>query len=127
MRRLIALQSCLALAVAFFLAPFQHVHHDHDSDDDHSHSALIHTHFYAIEVENDDGAPHFADSHDEHAATSLDTFTVVPTAGFVPFVPPPAPVVIPVPSAASAEVAVVEERGHDPPTLESSPPRAPPV
>ncbi len=47
MRRALSLQCCLALVIAFFLAPFQHVHRDEVSAGHHTHAPLIHAHFHA--------------------------------------------------------------------------------
>ncbi len=129
MRRAIAIQGCLALVAAFTMAPFQHVHHGHDADHDHDHSSFIHTHFFntVAEVEHDDSGPEIEDPHDQHSASPLDTFTVVPSAVFALTLPVQTAVVIPVPSASSATVEVVEERGHDPPVTGPSIPRAPPA
>jgi hypothetical protein len=129
MRPVVALQSCLALLVASFFAPFQHVHHGDGSG--HDQSSFIHIHFYAVAPEeredHDDGAPEIEHRHDGHTASPLDTFTVVPTAAVTLSQPLPVIIVIPAPSASSANVEVVEERGHSPPATAPSIPRAPPA
>jgi hypothetical protein len=129
MRRIATLQTCIALLVAFFLAPFQHVH----TGPDHDHSELIHAHFYHFHgadrsVEAVHG-PQFADfDDDDHAdAHSMDTFTIEIAAALAPFVPSRGPVLAFVPSATFQPVEVVEERGHDPPCIDRSIPRAPPA
>jgi hypothetical protein len=132
MRYLAALQTCLALLLAFVLAPFQHVHTGHGSGPDHDHSGLIHAHFYTHFVSvpasrTDHRGQEIDDTDDDHAAAwSLDTFTLVLTAGLSPFALPQGPAVLFVPSQTFQPVAVVEERGHDPPSFDRSIPRAPP-
>ena len=129
MRCLAALQTCLALLLAFFVAPFQHIHTG--SGADHDHAATIHAHFYHI-------APHHEEHHgpelidaddddDDHAAVwSVDSFTLVLTAGLAPFVPSRLQAEFFAPAVPLAWVDVVEERGHDPPLADRSIPRAPP-
>jgi hypothetical protein len=125
MRFVTALQTCLALLLAFFVSPFQHVH----PGSDHDHSGTMHAHFYRIALAS---AQHQglwledADDDDHDAVWSVDAFTLVPTAALTLFVPAhtaaecflrPMPV---------AWVDCVEERGHDPPQIDRSIPRAPP-
>jgi hypothetical protein len=130
MRKIFALPCCLALVTAFVLAPFQHVHRDGDSRD---HAPLVHSHLYAHHHDHPDH-PHVdkpgereIESADEDQASSLDTFTLVPTADFSAFVPSRAPAIIPPPAETRASFELIEERGHDPPLSRNSPPRAPPV
>jgi len=127
-RRILALQTGLALAVAFLLAPFQHVHSAQDHDD-HDHATLIHSHFYAPPPEPPvQGGPWFTDSDDDHAtAWSLDNFTVVPAAGPFLFLPAGAPLLDLLPPPSFVPVDDVEQRGHDPPDLKNFNPRAPPA
>jgi hypothetical protein len=128
MRRVAALQTCLALLLAFFVAPFEHVHTGGGPGADHDHSGLIHAHFYSVSrpVGKRHGSE-LVDSDDDHAtAWSVDTFTLVLTAGLSPFVPSLGHVLLFAPSATFSPVAVVEERGHDPPLVDRSNPRAPP-
>jgi hypothetical protein len=128
MRCIVALQTCLALLLAFLLAPFQHVHAAQGSGTDHDHSTIIHAHFYETlpaRVERD--GPQVDDFDDDHAtARSLDTFTLVITASLSPFVPSLGLALLFVPSETFHPVEVVEQRGHDPPCLDRSIPRAPP-
>jgi hypothetical protein len=132
MRRSIALQCSLALATAFVLAPFQHVHRD-GAAGDHTHAPLIHSHLYEHHHDHA-GQPHVdkpgereIESVDEDEATSLDTFTLVLSSAFSPFVPLRAPALIHPPTETRASFELVEECGHDPPPSRNSPPRAPPV
>jgi hypothetical protein len=131
MRRAAALHTCMALLLAFFVAPFQHVHSGHDSAD-HDHSALIHSHFYhlhSVAPSTDEPAgPRMDDVDDDHAAVqSLDTFTLVLTAGLSPFIPSVGLTLPFVPVKTVYPVEIVEERAHDPPSLDCSIPRAPPA
>jgi hypothetical protein len=117
MRCAVALSTCLSLVPAFLLAPFQHVH-------EHEHSTTVHAHFYTARPST---APGITDDDDDHdIAQSVDTFTLVLTAGFAPFVPSVGPALLFVPSKTFEPVAVVEERGHDPPCIACRIPRAPP-
>jgi hypothetical protein len=129
MRRIATLQTCIALLAAFFLAPFEHVH----SGPEHDHSGLIHAHLYHFHgvdrsVEDHFGA-HFAafDDDDHEDAHSLDTFTLEIAAAIAPFILPRGPVVALVLSETVQPVEAVEQRGHDPPCIDRSIPRAPPA
>jgi len=124
--RFTALQSCLALLVAFVVAPFEHVH---PGGADHDHSAVVHAHFYSVHGAVPDGqGPQIADADDDDhdEVWSVDTFTLVLPAGHAPFVVPRGPVVDFIPGEVYAPVEIVEERGHDPPCVDRSIPRAPP-
>lgn len=130
MRFLTAIPTCVALLLAFALAPFQHVHTGGAGDDD---AGLIHAHFYA-HVESlpasraEQSGPVIDDVDDDHVAVwSVDTFTLVLTAAFVPFVPAPEAVLLFVPTYTFQPVEIVEQRGHDPPCIDRSIPRAPPA
>jgi len=118
----------VALLLAFLLAPFQHVHAAQSSGTDHDHSTLIHAHFYAAPPAlGESHGPQLDHSDDDHAtARSLDTFTLVITASLSPFVPSLGPSPLSVPSKTFEPVDVVEQRGHDPPRIDRSIPRAPP-
>jgi hypothetical protein len=126
MRSFTGLQTCFTLLLAFVLAPFQHVHNGSGSDD-HDH-ALIHAHFYSPSAQHTDRhGLELEDSDDDHAAAwSLDTFTLELAAGIAPIVPSRGLVLRFVPSVSFDPVEIVEERGHDPPCLDRSIPRAPP-
>jgi hypothetical protein len=119
MRRAVTLETCLALLLALFSAPFQHVHPH----------GLVHSHFYPVAPSHagPTGSPGL-DVDDDHAeALALDTFTLVLTTGLAPFIPSLGPVLLFVPSESFQPVEVVEECGHDPPSFDRSIPRAPPV
>jgi len=125
MRFVTALQTCLALLLAFFVSPFQHVH----PGSDHDHSATMHSHFYRL---TPTPAQHQglwledADDDDHAAVWSVDSFTLVPASAqhfVVPALAADECFVQPMPVA---WVDVVEERGHDPPQIDRSIPRAPP-
>ena len=124
MRRFTGLLTCVTLPLAFLLAPFQHVH----TGADHDHSSLVHAHFYSVApVRGNQHGPAIDDVDDDHAAVrSLDTFTLVLTTGLAPFVPPRGLVLAFVPAVTFEPVELVEQRGHDPPSIDRSIPRAPP-
>jgi len=128
MRSIAALQTCVTLLVAFFLAPFQHVHPGHGAGDDPDHSTLIHAHFYSLPASHQDSrGPGLTDPDDDHVAVwSVDSFTLVLTAGFAPFVPTRGPEIRLALSEVQQPVAFIEERAHDPPCASRSIPRAPP-
>jgi hypothetical protein len=72
--------------------------------------------------------PRLVDSDDDHAtARSLDTFTLDLAGGLAPFIPTRGPVLLFAPSETFPPAEAVEERGHDPPPLDRSIPRAPPA
>src|SRR6266700_2152982 len=86
MRCVTSLQTCLALMLAFFVAPFQHVHTDVGAD--HDHSATIHAHFYSVSPAREKHPGRTVTDVDDHSAVrSVDLFTVVLTHGLAPFVP----------------------------------------
>src|ERR1700728_2604563 len=83
MRCVAALQTCLALVLAFFVSPFQHVH----PGSDHEHSATMHAHFYRIaSVQEQHSGPQLEDDDDDDV-WSVDSFTLIPTAALTLFVP----------------------------------------
>jgi hypothetical protein len=137
MRCLAALHTCLALLLAFVVAPFEHVH---TGGSDHDHDGLIHAHFYNVGhpaeaqiaghhalAEEYSGAKILDADDDDHAkAWSLDTFTLVLTAGLSPFIPLRGAILPFVLSETFEPVLIVEECGHDPPPAGPSIPRAPP-
>jgi hypothetical protein len=130
MRRLIAVQACLALLIALYVAPFQHVHLGVDDDDHeaHHHSSIVHSHSFVIFLPTDnDPEPNVTGAGDDHKAISLDTYAAIHTSTLSPVFLPGSRVVLFYRAERLAPVEVVEVRGHDPPPLVSSPPRAPPA
>ena len=133
MRRIAVPPVCLALQVAFFMAPYQHVHiapsHHESSDHDHEDTTVVHAHFDAEAVPvSRNGRPSLKDSHGDHTSRPLDTFTTIPQAGFSEFFLPESRI----PFFAPADlfvgvIEVTEPCSHDPPVLEFSIPRGPPV
>jgi hypothetical protein len=125
MRCAAALQTCLALLLAFFVSPFQHVH----PGSDHDHSATMHAHFYRIAAAHEQRrGPQLedADDDDHDAVWSVDSFTLVPTAVLTWSVPARTAAEFFVRPVPVAWVDTVEQRGHDPPQIDRSIPRAPP-
>jgi hypothetical protein len=128
MRRTIAIETSLALLLAFCFAPFEHVHTGPDSD--HAHSGEIHAHFFSLHaaVHSTPGVHVEADDDDDHAhAQSLNTFTLVLPDELALGLPSPVAAIEVTPAETIAPIAFVEERAHDPPLLENSNPRAPPL
>ena len=129
MRRVAAIQTCLGMLLALFLAPFEHIHTGSGSDHDHG---LIHAHFYqvyrAAAQPSDQQGPQLVDADDDDHATaqSVDTFTLVLPPGLAAILPERGPTLDFVPPVAFEPVQIVEERGHDPPVIDRSIPRAPP-
>ena len=64
---------------------------------------------------------------EEDQASSLDTFTLVLTAEFPPFIPSRAPGIVSPRAETRASFDLVEERGNGPPASRTSSPRAPPL
>lgn len=130
MRRVAAIETCFALLAALFLAPFEHIH---AGSGDHDHGGLIHSHFYqvyhAARPANDHEGQQLVNTDDDDHATaqSVDTFTLVLPAGLAAFLPERGPTLAFVPSITFEPVQIVEERGHDPPAIDRSIPRAPPA
>lgn len=131
MRCIVTLQTCFALLLAFILAPFQHVHPGHGAGADSDHAGIIHAHFFSIPVAQEGShAPGLTgpDDDDDHAAVwSVDSFTLVLTSGFAPFVPTRGPEIRVALSEVQQPITFIEERGHDPPYVHPSIPRAPPA
>ena len=133
MRRVAVFPVCSALLLAFLMAPYQHVHlvtsHEEGTGHDHDDAAVVHAHFYAISVPiSRNGGPSLKDSHGDHVSRSLDTFTTMPQAGLSVFMRPESRILLFPPAELLAGVVeVTEPCGHDPPSLEFSVPRAPPV
>jgi hypothetical protein len=124
MRRTVAVETSLALLLAFFLAPFQHVHAGH--------AGTVHAHFISHTSppasHECEGVHIEADDDDDHAhASSIDTFIVVLPDGLPLWVPAKAPVGALTLAETFAPVTIVEQRTHDPPSVDHSAPRAPPL
>jgi hypothetical protein len=131
MRRLSLLSVSLTLLMAFFMAPYQHVHlaASHSENANHHHDdAVVHTHFYAVSVPTSRNSRASLDDSDGDHARSLDTFTAMPQVFFPAFTRPESRLLFFAPEDVFVGVVeATEPRGHDPPSLEFSAPRAPPV
>jgi hypothetical protein len=127
MRRLGLIPACLALLQAFFMAPYQHVHVG-AGHAKHAESTLVHAHPYAIWVPIDasDG-PAVGHAHKPHASLALDTFTTITQGMPFLFFQPDSRVQIFAPAESLLWLEVTEPCGHDPPCIENTIPRAPPV
>jgi hypothetical protein len=131
MRRLLLLSVFPALLLAFLMAPYQHVHlaasHSENATRHHD-DAVVHTHFYAVSVPTSRNSSASLDDSDGDHARSLDTFRTIPQAGFPAFTRPESRLLAFAQEDVFAGfVEVTEPRGHDPPSLEFSAPRAPPA
>ena len=131
MRRLSLLSVCPALVLAFFMAPYQHVHlgPNHSENANHHHDdAVVHTHFYSISLPINRNSGVSLDDSDGDHARSLDTFTTLPQVGFPAFMRPESRLLLFAPKDVFVGIVeVTDPRGHDPPSLAFSAPRAPPV
>ena len=115
------------------MAPYQHVHvglvHSKHSDHgDHGESTIVHAHPYSVSFPTGpkDG-PTAEHSHKAHASIALDTFTTLVHGLLFFFFQPQSSVRIFAPSEAAVSFEITEPCGHDPPCIESTVPRAPPV
>ena len=134
--RLSLIPVSLALLLAFFMAPYQHVHlarnhkgdADHDDHDDDD-AAVVHIHFYTVSVPASRNSAVSIDGPDAgHVARSLDTFTTMPQSGFPALARPESRlVVLPPPELFVGVLESTEPCGHDPPVSKRSVPRAPPA
>ena len=140
MRRLAALQGCLALLFALFMAPYQHVHpgewagqgpdrHSDDSAVVHAH-ALLFSHVHVDRV-SFSGKPNerttIADPSGERASWSLNSSSLILHGAILLFIAPKSTAVSLLTAQSFATIEIVEERGHDPPLFHCSAPRAPPA
>ena len=131
MRRAVMFPSSFALLLAFFMAPYQHLHlaiHGEDHDD-HEAVAIVHVHFYAVSVPlTRSGSSDLEDSDRDHRSLSLDTFAIMLQAALSAFVRPESQILLfPPPDLFLGVVEVIEPCGHDPPPLDFSVPRGPPA
>jgi hypothetical protein len=129
MRRALAVQTCLAIVLAFLFAPFQHAH---PAGSDHRDARLVHAHFYHFhfvspQSPQPDGTRIDADDDDHARALPLDTFKLRHTSTPALSLPSRSLLVAASPERAFGLVEIVEERGHGPPGRDASAPRAPPV
>lgn len=125
MRRLTALKICLVLVSALFMAPFQHLHMAGVPGGQQD-SAIVHSHPYSFSfpIRRQTGTR----VGDAHVATALNTFR------FLPGVPLSLPFqvelsnILPLFQAGTyCTLEIRHLRGHDPPWLDLSSPRAPPI
>jgi hypothetical protein len=139
MRRLAALQGCLALLFTLFMAPYQHVHPgewtgqglDRHFDD----SAVVHAHAFLFSHVHADtasfspkpnGRTTIGDPSSEGASWSLNNSSLILHGAILLFIAPKSTAVSLLTAESFATIEIVEERGHDPPLLHCSAPRAPP-
>ena len=140
MRRVIALEGCFALLVALFLAPYQHVHEGQcdgrGSKGFFDNSTVVHAHpFFLSHVHADvfsvshqkDDRTSMEEPSEEHASWWLNNSSLVLHGAILPVVLPKSVEVPALTAAAFSSIAIVDERGHGPPPLDCSVPRAPPA
>jgi hypothetical protein len=130
--RLTPITALLALLQAFFIAPYQHVHvgtpREKHGGRAESAPAIVHAHPYAVSIpaNHNDGAT-AEHARKPHVSVALDTFaTLAQTVTFV-LIQPRSPVQIFAPAESFVRIELTESRGHDPPCIGNTAPRAPPV
>lgn len=140
MKRVIALQGCLALLCAFFLAPYQHVHEGqcdgHGSDGFFDNSTVVHAHpflfshvhadVFLVSHKSDDRTS-VGESSEEHASWWLNNSSLVLHAVLPAVILPSSPLVPATTAISFCTIAFSDQRGHDPPPLDCSASRAPPA
>ena len=133
MRRMAAIQACVALALGFLQAPLLHLHesqhHEHDIAGHHGHSAIVHVHPpHHPALVGKHSEDEFELSHEDHEATQLSVLALKQDPQpRLPFQGITQDAIFPVYSHPIPVERGVVPRGHDPPLLGSSGPRAPPV
>jgi len=130
MRRLTTLPACIALLQAFIMAPFQHVHPGSGHDEHHHHheSTVVHAHFFAVSVPAAPRSdPSFDHTHKGHASISLDTYRTLPQVAHLPLFQPELTAHVFAVAESAVPIEVIEPCGHDPPCVENTVPRAPPL
>jgi hypothetical protein len=137
MRRLAALQGCLALLFALLMAPYQHVHPGEWAAqgsrlDDvaviHAHPSLFpHVHVDAVSFSGKPNGRTSLGPAAERASWSLNSSSLLIHGAIQLFTAPKATTVSTLTAASFSTIEIVEERGHDPPPLDCSAPRAPPA
>lgn len=117
--------ACLALVTASFVAPYQHIHLS-VSGHHHSDREVVHIHLYAISVPTN--VPGVNDNDGIHISRPLDTFLGTVQATFLVFALAGSFVFGIAPEKSLGRInEFIEPRGHDPPVLDASIPRAPPA
>jgi len=125
-RRLVAAGLSVAIPVAALCAPFVHAHPD-DHDTDHHRARSIHAHFSSHDSESvsNVGARIGDDDHDR--AVFLQVFVAVAAPSFDVSFTIASVFELVAPPEVPAHVWVDAVYGHDPPTVASLVPRAPPA
>jgi hypothetical protein len=124
-RKAIAFTLSLALQVTALSAPLVHAHPDHEATHHHE-GRTVHTHWAGHSSSPSPLGPSFQ-AIDDDRAVFLSVF-VAEAASPVPAVAlVPEPFGLPVPLERGAHPNVAVTHGHDPPSLGSLSPRAPPA
>ena len=131
MRRLTAIFASLGLLLALLVAPFQHVHvgvdDHHEQHEGHGHSSIVHAHFLLVFIPvGENQRTEVTDLH-QHKAISIDKFATTISATLALISVPQSRVLLFALPWRFSPVSLVELRGHDPPLLAFSAPRAPPA
>jgi hypothetical protein len=125
-RRFFGLVLCVSVAVGTATAPMLHAHDDHDSD--HHEPGAIHFHFFGhhptIHEEADGPA---LEPDDDEAAVYLKLFVGAEPLAASQISAAPDTFALHQPSEAASHRPVFVTHGHDPPHLDSSSPRGPPL
>ena len=140
MRRLIALHGCLAMLFALLMAPYQHVHEGQcdgrgsngfydDSTVVHAHPFFfshVHADVFSVSHQKDDRTS-MGEPSEEHASWWLNNSSLILHGAILPVVLAKSTEVPTLAAASFSTITIFDERGHDPPPLDCSVPRAPPA
>jgi hypothetical protein len=132
MRRLVAIHACFLLLLGSLQLPLLHLHrnqeHHHGPNGGHEHSPVVHSHLpqEPAVYEHDDESLGLA--HEDHDAEELAAFALQGQER-PPLTPANIEATIPAVVLLDLGGAILESvvRGHDPPSLDSGTPRAPPA
>jgi hypothetical protein len=124
-RLLTAVLVNVALLFAFMQAPSLHVH-AHEATGRHV-AGFLHAHVPHVEAPLSDAAE-WRDIDADEDAQFLNWTSITPSyAGLAPVTLVQSAVVLPAPAVSEWQTTILRLRAHDPPNLNSTPPRAPPV
>ena len=125
-RRMIAVALSLAFQAAVLSAPLVHAHPDEHATDHHGGRA-VHSH-WAGHTRHQRSSPNPGiESTDHDRAVFLSAFAAVPARSLPALGVSHGFFVLPAPAERAAHRVIDIVHGHDPPSLRSLPPRAPPA
>ncbi len=123
---MIAVTLSLAFQAAVLSAPLVHAHPD-DRATDHHGGRAVHSHWHGhSRPHHEPGTPEL-ESTDPDRAVSIGAFAAVPARSLPALGVTHGFFVLPAPAERAAHRVVEFVHGHDPPSLRSLPPRAPPA